>query len=279
VAGDSALGSATVSMRGGAVAAGIDYQIDPNFLLGAAGGVGPSSFSVPDRETSGTVSTSHAALYGSTRWGSLYTAGILSFDMFRVQTDRFAFVPGVAAPVNPLPDISEKLQGDFSARSLSGRFETGYKFIANPINVTPLVAAAQFSSLRMDGFTENALISTNTGNLALNSAGQTVGSLRTFLGTQLDSKFFVGGNSFEPWLRASWVHEFDRERSLLAAFSAAPGFYFPIDGARSVANSARINAGLKVGITPGIAIFANFDGDFSSKSDTLAGMGGFKISW
>ena len=270
VAGDSSLGTAGTHSSGGGIAAGLDYQLTPDAIIGIAGGGGPSSFSVPDRATWGKVSAINVGVYGAARWDALYTEGILAFDTFRMQTDRYATIPGTNAPVNPVPTISEELQGDFSARSISGRLETGYKLNYGGFNVTPL-GAVQFASLRLDGFSERTLYSTNTGNLALSPAGETVGSVQSFLGAQIDREFPVFSNAtLEPWLRVSWVHEFDANRPFTPSFSSAPGFYFPINGAQAPQNSARVNSGLKIGFAPGVSIYANFDGDFSTKSTNFS---------
>ena len=99
-AGNGSVGSASVTGHMSGFGAGLDYQINPNFLLGFAAGGGASSFIVQDRATSGTVDAYHAALYGAWRNLNFYASGILSYDWFNDDESRFASIPGVVLPAS-----------------------------------------------------------------------------------------------------------------------------------------------------------------------------------
>src|SRR5205823_11248038 len=53
--GEASIGSADLTHRTAGGAGGLDYQVNPNLLIGFALGGTASTFSVPDRMTSGSV--------------------------------------------------------------------------------------------------------------------------------------------------------------------------------------------------------------------------------
>ena len=52
-----------------------------------------------------------------------------------------------------------------------------------------------------------------------------------------------------------------------------------MDGPRAASDAARIDAGAKLAINPNAWLFASFDGEFSSRSQSYAGKGGAKVTW
>ena len=277
VSGEFPLGSAKFTDNGSGVAAGLDYQLTPDALLGIAGGAGSSGFNVADRATNGTLQTGHVALYGAARSGSFYVDGALAYDFSDVNENRFAMIPGTNATIVPVPGFAEHLIGNFGADSITGRFETGWRTFYAPVNITPF-AALEFSSLRLHGFSETADYMPSV--IGLSFAGKTVTSLPSFLGVKFESDFALPGEMLlSASLRVSWMHEFEAYRTVTPSFLAAPGFDFTVYGAIAPRNSARVNAGLKLDLTKNFALFGNFLGDFSGKGKSLAGLGGVKISW
>lgn len=82
-----------------------------------------------------------------------------------------------------------------------------------------------------------------------------------------------------PYLRLSWVHEFEPNRNIAASFILLPGSDFSVDGPRAAADAARINAGIRLAVARNISLFASVTGEFSDRSDTYAGKGGLKVYW
>ena len=75
------------------------------------------------------------------------------------------------------------------------------------------------------------------------------------------------------------MHEFDPARNVSASFIALPGSGFTVDGPRAASNAARLDLGSKLALTRSAALFASFDGEFSDRSQSYAGKGGFKLNW
>jgi len=270
LAGEADPGSATLTHNTGGAAAGLDYQLNPNLLLGVAAGGSLSNFSVPDRATSGTLDGAHLGSYAVARSGPWYAAGALAFHAFENQTDRT--IAGIGA--------TETAMGRFNSDMLSGRLEVGFKQAFNGVAVTPF-AAVQFAELWQAGYTEASTAASGApGILGLSYASQAVSSLPTFLGTQFDWRtVLANGSVLSPYARVSWVHEFDPVRDITASFISLPGTGSTVDGPRTARDAARIDAGAKITISRSAALFASFDGEFSDRGQMYAGTGGLKVSW
>ena len=271
LSGQSEPGSASLTHRTAAGAFGLDYQVDRDLLLGVAAGASGSSFSVPDRMTSGTADGAHLGAYGVFRQGpSWYASGSLAFSAFDNHTSRTILGVGPA----------ENATGSFNSNMLSGRFEVGYKQAWGAYSITPF-AALQFSELWEAGYGETSTTAGGApGILGLTYAPKTVSSLPSFLGAQLDTQIAMpNGVVWSPYLRASWVHEFEPTRDITATFISLPGASFTVDGANAASDALRISVGSKFGIAPNASLFVSLDGQFSDRGNMYAGKGGVKITW
>jgi uncharacterized protein with beta-barrel porin domain len=268
--GEADPGSAGQRERIAAAAAGLDYQVNPDLLVGAAAGGSTSSFSVPDRSTSGNLNGFHLGGYAVARRDQWYAAGTLAFANFDNTTHRSIIGVGPAETAN----------GSFASNLLSGRFELGWQQVLNGFSVTPF-AALQFAELWQRGFAETGTAFGGAPAVnGLSFAGHHVASLPAFLGAQFDTRYaLANGMIWSPYARASWVHEFDPARNVSASFIALPGSGFTVDGPRAAGNAARLDLGSKLALTRSAALFASFDGEFSDRSQSYAGKGGFKVNW
>ncbi len=263
--GDPTVGSANLNHNTAGGAAGIDYQVNPNLLLGATAGGSFSRFSVADRFTSGNIDGAHLGAYGVSRFQQTYAAAAFTFGAFNNQTSRT--VVGVG------PTGIEF--GRFDSYLLGGRVETGFVQRFGRFTVTPF-AALQFSEIWQPTFTE-----TSTGGLiGLTYRSKTVDSLPTFLGAQLDTRLnLVNGMVWAPYARVSWVHEFDPVRADAATFVTLPLAAFTVDGAHAARNFARIDVGGKLTIGKNAWLFSSFVGEFSNVSQMYAGKAGLRVAW
>jgi outer membrane autotransporter protein len=268
--GEAGIGSASLTHDIAGGAAGLDYQFTPDILLGLAAGGSSSNFAVRDRITSGHLEAGHFGGYGVKTWGSFYTAGALSFNTYRNDTSR------TIAGVGPI----ETATGNFGSNMWSGRLELGYRAQILPaFSVTPFMAV-QFSELRQNGYTETNVPPPGAGVLGLSYASRTVSSLPTFVGTQLEGSVYLPyGLILSPYGRFSWVHEFKPNREIDPSFIALPGTLFSIDGARAARDAARVEVGSKLAINRYVKAFINYEGEYSSRSQSYAGKAGFSVSW
>jgi outer membrane autotransporter protein len=267
--GDASVGSADArtAVAGGSM--GFDYQVDPTRLVGVAVGGSEAHFSVSDRTTSGDVVGGHMGAYGVATWGALYAAGAVSYSRFDNWTTR------TIAGIGP----TETATGSFASDLLGARLEIGRTYALPRFNIIPF-ASLQGSTIWERGFTESSTTGGLPGILGLTYQSQTVTSLPTFLGVQLDTRWaFVNGTVWSPFVRAAWVHEFSPDRSITGSFVSVPGTLFTVDGARAWRNALKVNAGSRLALNRYASLFASFDGEFSNSGHSYGGRGGARFSW
>jgi outer membrane autotransporter protein len=268
--GQADSGSANLNHNTAGAAGGFDYQLNPNLLLGFAFGGASSSFAASDRATSGQQEAGQFGVYGVHKWGQLYAAGALSLGVYDTSTTR------TILGVGP----TQQATGRFSSAAVTGRLEVGWRLSwMKELSVTPF-AAVQVAQLWQSSFTETNVAPAGVGPLGLNYDARTATSLPIHLGAQFDTRYQLSnGMLLLPYARVAWVHEFNRARDLAASFIALPDAAFSVEGARLAANAARVNVGSSIAIKRNVSLFANFDGEFASSSQSYAGKGGFRATW
>jgi outer membrane autotransporter protein len=264
------VGSADLSHRTAGGAAGVNYQANPDLLVGFAAGGSTSDFSVPDRMTSGHLDGAHLGAFGVSRWGALYALGTASYGWFDNSTTRTIVGVGPA----------EFATGRFTSNALGGRLELGYRQPVQRLTVTPF-AAVQFLQLWQRGYTETSITAAGApGVLGLSVQPHAVSSLPTFLGAQVETRLtFDSGAIWAPFGRVSWVHEFEPQRDIAAALSLLPVGAFTVEGPRAASDSARVEAGANLYLTKSAALFGSFIGEFSNRGSIYSGNGGVRVTW
>lgn len=280
--GNPNIGTANTAAAGGGFASGLDYQVSGNWIAGAAIGYGKAWIKIPDRATNASVEGTHIAAYTATKGTNAYAIASVGFDYFTNHEERGAAIPGTVLPplfgaqIPPIPGFSERLAGDFKTYSVSGMFETGYKYRFDSYNVTPL-AGLNFTSLWMNGFTEN-----NSGApsvIGLSFASRNINSIPAYIGVQLDGKQdLANGGSLYGWVRAAWVHEFLPHRTINPSFISAPGFGFVIAGAEPATDLARITAGGKVAFNQNVSVSLDVRADLY-RTPSYSGWTGVHVAW
>jgi outer membrane autotransporter protein len=268
--GDAVVGSADLSHHSAGGAVGLDYRANPDFLFGLAAAGSSSGFSVADRATSGKLDGAHLGAYGAAKCGAFYALGNVSYSRFDNSTTR------TISGIGP----SETATGSFASDELGGRLELGWRQPLGRFNVAPF-AAAQVLQLWQRGYAETSVTAAGApGILGLSFRSQQVSSLPTFLGAQIDTQVdFADGASWRPYLRASWVHEFEPRRDVTAALLLFPGNAFTVDGASAASDAVRIEGGGDFRLTRTASLFGSFGGEFSDRTNSLAGTGGLRVVW
>ncbi len=253
---------------------GLDYQVQPNLLIGAAAGGSNADFTVPNRATSGTVTGGHGGLYGI--YGGLtgfYAEGSLAFSGFSNDVRRTAGAVGGVG--------GETERANFDSFEVRVRGEVGQRFPFNgvgynSVGITPF-AAVEFANLSTDGFREQ---SGGNGLLALAVASRDTDSLPVFAGVRVDGLMPVGtGMVARPFIQVAYIHEFEPTRNLQANIVSLTGASFLVEGARPAENAAQLKAGFDLAVRPGVTLTANFDGEFSGVQTVYGGKGGLRINF
>jgi outer membrane autotransporter protein len=228
-----------------------------------------SSFTVPDRSTSGHLTGGHIGVYAVRTWSAYYAASSVSYARFDNSTTRD--IAGVGT--------SENAKGRFASDAISGRLEIGWRQSSRFGNVTPFVAVEP-AVLWQHAFTEGSTAATGgSGILGLNVAAKTVTSVPAFLGVQFDRHLAThDGAIFAPYARAAWVHEFEPDRQVTPSFVTLSAAAFTVDGARPASDLARVDGGATYTLRTGEAMFANLTGEWSGRTQAYAATAGFRLT-
>jgi uncharacterized protein with beta-barrel porin domain len=269
VGGNAVVGSQDLTARVWGIAAGADYKVAPDALIGFALAGGATGFSLANGLGSGSADLFQAGVYGRKNIGPAYLSAALAYGWHDVTTNRTVALAGV-----------DQLQGRFRADTFSGRFEGGYRFatplFGSTMGITPY-AAVQVISFNLPSYAERSL--TGGGLFALNYAAQTTTDTRTDLGLRGDKSFAVQDGVLILRSRAAWAHDFDPNRAVTAIFQALPGASFVVNGARPDADSALVSAGAEMKWLNGFSLAGTFEGEFSGNVTSYAGKAVAKYSW
>ncbi|MCX5517845.1 autotransporter domain-containing protein [Kaistia defluvii] len=267
VSGDANASGLDYSLSG--TAFGLDYRLNPDFLLGVAGGYVSGSPSVDGFAGDTDADTLSAVAYGSFTQGAFYADALVGYAHASNSMERMILSPGLAFGL---------ANGDTEAGQFLGQIETGYKFdldIPSKTSITPF-GRLQVVSLDQNGFTE-----TGSSPYNLVVASQSATSVRTTFGADFTASFDLGnGVPLDLGSRLGWVHEFaDTAQSMTAAFAAAPGADFTVWGAGVPRDSALVGVSATARIRDNSSLFVSYDGEFGGGDDNHQLWGGFKLTW
>lgn len=265
VGGNAVVGSQDLTARAWGGAAGADYRISVDTLVGFALGGGGLNYSVANTMGSGSADLFQAGVYGRHNFGPAYISAALAYGWHDVTTNRTMALAG-----------ADQLEGRFKADTFSGRFEGGYRIATPMIGITPY-AAAQVTNFNLPNYSETSL---NGGGLfALNYAAQSLTDTRSELGLRTDKSYAVQNGVLTLRGRAAWAHDYNPGRAVTALFQTLPGTSFVVNGARVDADSALVSASAEMKWLSGFSIAGTFDGEFSGNVTSYSGKGVFKYTW
>lgn len=265
VGGNAPVGSQDLTARVWGGAAGADYRISVDTLVGFALGGGGLNYSLANAMGSGSADLFQAGVYGRHNFGPAYISAALAYGWHDVTTNRTVAFAG-----------ADQLQGRFKADTFSARFEGGYRFTTPLIGITPY-AAAQVTDFNLPSYSE---VSLNGGGLfALNYASQSLTDTRSELGLRTDKSYAMQNGVLTLRGRAAWAHDYNPGRAVTALFQTLPGTSFVVNGARVDADSALVSGSAEMKWLSGFSIAATFDGEFSGNVTSYSGKGVFKYSW
>lgn len=263
--GNAVVGSNTATSRIYGVAAGADYRLSPNTLIGFALGGGGTNFSVANGLGGGRSDLFQAGMFARHTVGNAYVAGALAYGWQDITTDRTLTIAGV-----------DRLHARFDANALSGRVEGGYRYATPWLGITPY-AAAQATTFYLPGYGEQSLAGTNT--FALNYAGKDVTATRGELGLRADKSYALQTGILTLRGRTAWAHDFNTDRAISATFQTLPGASFVVNGAAQAADAALVTGSAEVKWLNGFSLAGIFEGEFSNVTRSYAGKAVVRHQW
>jgi uncharacterized protein with beta-barrel porin domain len=257
-----------LTARAGGVAAGLDYHVTRDTVVGFALAGGATNWSLANGLGGGNSDAFQLGFYGATRAGSAYLAGGVAYSAHWLSTDRFAFA-------------GDHLTARFNAESFGARVEGGYRFVPmGPagVGVTPY-AAVQTQTFWTPTYSE---VDATVGGFGLTYNARTATDTRSELGARFD--YVVPFHVYQTAMltlrgRLAWAHDWVSDPSLAAIFQALPGASFIVNGAVPAKNAALASAGAELRFANGVALLAKFDGEFANHAQTYAGTGTLRVSW
>ena len=261
-------GTNSVSAHTGAFAAGFDYHVSPDTIVGLALAGGGVNWALGAGLGGGHGDSFLAGLYGSKQSGQAYVSGALTFSSNWMTTSRGIAVAG-----------ADTLTASFNAQNFGGRLEGGYRVpAAVAFNVTPY-AAVQAQTFHSPAYGETGTLGApDPFALTFNSQSATV--VRTELGSRFDQTFAqAGASTVNLFGRLAWAHDWQSNPNLTATFIGLPTATFVVNGAAPPHDLALVTTGAEWRWRSGWAVMAKFDGEFASRSQTYTGTARVKYSW
>jgi uncharacterized protein with beta-barrel porin domain len=260
--GDPAVGSTNVSTQTYGFAAGMDYHLSPDTIIGFGLGGGGLNWGLANALGTGRSDSFLAGVYGITYWGPAYFGAAFALANHWFTTNRAA--------------LGDQLTANFDGQGFGGRLESGYRFGVLPtLGVTPY-AALQAQEFFTPAYSENDVTG---GGLGVNYAAGNATDVRTEIGAHVDAPIAIGRMPLVLYARAAWAHDFVADPALSAAFQSLPGVNFTVSGAPIPGDSALASAGAELFLTPRWTLQVKFDGEFASGSQTYAGSGALRYTW
>lgn len=250
--------------------AGLDYLIQPNWLLGVALGGGASHYNT-SLASSGDVSAFNAGLYTAALLGNgYYVEGSETFSVNSNRGKRWVSGFGGLA--------SQQLNASYSSWEARTRLELGRVFNFTDYQVTPFVAA-EIASLQSGAYTETVATG-GTSPFQLSTNAQSTLSAPLFLGFKLSGAAALGnGVTALPSLSIAWVHEFSTDRNVNGQLIALPGADFTVAGPRAAANLAQVKANVDLTNGGPLSVFAKFTGEFAPSVSYYGGQIGARYAF
>jgi outer membrane autotransporter protein len=260
------VGSHDLTARAGAVAAGLDYSVSPDTVLGFALAGGATSWSLASGLGGGRSDAFQAGLYAAHKLGPAYVSGALAYSSYWMSTDRTVTVAG-----------TDHLTASFNAQSFGGRLEAGYHITwTAPLTITP------YAAVQAQGFNAPAYSETSASGspFALSYNSQTATAVRGELGSWFERNLALAdGKELALFGRAAWAHDRQSNPALSPAFLALPGTGFVVNGAAPPSNLALVTAGTELRARDGWSLLAKLDGELAAHAQTYTGTARLRYQW
>ena len=173
-------------------------------------------------------------------------------------TDRYVTVAG-----------TDHLTADFSANSIGGRIEGGYRFAvptgfdASDFGITPY-GAVQVQAFRTPSYSETAV--SGSSIFALSYDARTTTTTRTELGGWVDKSFALDrGNRLSFFGRAAWAHDWYSEPSVRRGIPVFAGVEFHANRRRASSRFRLVDGRIGIVMRNGWSMMAKFDTELSKR--------------
>jgi autotransporter-associated beta strand protein len=260
--GDLVIGSSNITTSTYGFAAGADYHVSPDTVLGFALAGSGTHWNLALAPGTGRSDAFQAGVYGTKYFGPAYMGAALAFTNNWFNTNRTA--------------LGDELTAKFQGQSYGARLEGGYRLAMAPTaGVTPY-AAIQVQSFHTPSYSETDLTG---GGFGLSYNAMSATDTRSELGGRFDALTAWGALPVQLRARIAWAHDWVNNPALSASFQALPGTSFVVYGAAVPHDSALTSVGAELHLTPRWTLLGKFDGEFAASSQLYAGSGTLRYTW
>ncbi|WP_296345300.1 autotransporter-associated beta strand repeat-containing protein [Reyranella sp.] len=259
----------------GGTAVGVDYRLDPRFLVGLAVGYSSGRQWVANFQGTGWTDNYSVALYASFNQGGFYADALAGYAYSDNRQQRILSIPGLA---------TRYASGTTGANLFLSQIEAGYKIGFGPAGFgssgTAQASITPFARFQTVAASQRAFTEWGADSLNLMVQQQNTTSVRTVLGADLAANLPLGDRTLDIALRLGWAHEYaDTGRPMTASFAGAPTVPFTVYGAQPLRDAAVIGLNLGTRITDSISAYVRYDGELNGRDDTHAFSAGFRMTW
>ena len=271
--GDSGVGTYDRTINTYGMAAGIDFRVAPDTLIGVAIGAARSNFDLDGGYGSGDSDILQASLYGRQDFGAAYLAGALAYSWNDVSTERFLTVGG-----------NDRFTADFNAYDVAARAEAGYRFalpeagwMPGPAGITPFVGV-QVQSFHTPSYSETA--DSGSSAFALDYDARTSTSVYTEIGAKFDKSIGLdNGSALNFRGKIAWAHDSNTDTFAEASFQSIADSGFIVQGADMAADSLLLSAGAEIAFVNGFAVLGKVHTALSGQAQTYEASARISYSW
>jgi T5SS/PEP-CTERM-associated repeat protein len=222
---------------------GADYQLSPNFIVGALLDYGHTDADLDSLGSSVSVDSYAPALYAAYSRGGWHADALGSYGFNKYAQGRRVDIGGFGGTASSTP----------SGDQIVGNLDGGYDFRRDKWTFG-LISGLQYVHLDVGGYNEMGL---SSGDLTVD--GTQADSLRSRFGGRIAYAMRRNGTTFVPYVSASWQHEFlDQSRGVTSQFDGIGAGSFTVETANPSADSALLDVGLNTGINPTMTAFAYY---------------------
>ena len=252
------------SYTAGDIMAGVGFRVSSNITLGVLFDYNHTNAKTDANGSKTTVDSYSPGIFATYYKNDFYVNGLFSFGYNQYNNTRSVPIAGGTATSNP------------NGQQYVGDIDFGYHFHpAKNWVVTPTLGVT-YTHLDVDAFSESGVPSAD-----LNVNSQSVDSLRSRLGGQLQYMTHVGNMVLQPNLTAMWQHEYlDNGPGITSNFQAYGTGPFTIQTAAPTKDSALLGAGLTATLNNSLCFYLDYMADVGG-GDYLAQsiVGGVKASF
>lgn len=237
---NSSAGSyAGYKVKGNGLIAGVDRNVAPDALIGAAVSFSEGDIDFRDQLSGNDLAfySSQLSVYGSRNFGKSFIEGNLGYGLQRYSGLRDTGIDVASA--------------NFKGHQWSARLTGGVPYKLNSgILITPKVGL-EWNRLMRRGYTEsNTASPMSTGSLAANR-------LRSVTGLTVGKQIRIRQIKAQPYFRAFWQHEFNNKG--IDPIVTENGLSAQISGQSLARNSYTLGAGIYLLSTDALSVAIGYD--------------------